>query len=298
MQMLTAGRVPSASDWLLIDVGNTFLKWGRYAATQERGGDQASQALSSKSHLHNDGSSITSQVHRTALEHCIVQGRVLLAEIPILAIDWREQACPAMIVISSVAGTRVRNPLLRALEVWNDAPSPRWISSLDEECGVHNRYRNPGQLGSDRWAALIGARALVGSQAALVVVCGTATTMDLLDTEGNFEGGSIMPGLGLMQRSLHERTAALPDATGEYLQYPRQTVDAIASGCLHAQAGAVERVFRQYNDEHPKLICVLSGGAARMLSPRLEIAHRLIDNLVLEGLFHIARQMAAKQSKT
>jgi len=63
------------------------LKWGRYAATQERGGDQASQALSSKSHLHNDGSSITSQVHRTALEHCIVQGRVLLAEIPILAID-------------------------------------------------------------------------------------------------------------------------------------------------------------------------------------------------------------------
>ncbi|MFM1940942.1 MAG: hypothetical protein RLY32_2684, partial [Pseudomonadota bacterium] len=135
MQMLTAGRVPSASDWLLIDVGNTFLKWGRYAATQERGGDQASQALSSKSHLHNDGSSITSQVHRTALEHCIVQGRVLLAEIPILAIDWREQACPAMIVISSVAGTRVRNPLLRALEVWNDAPSPRWISSLDEECG-------------------------------------------------------------------------------------------------------------------------------------------------------------------
>ena len=161
MQMLTAGRVPSASDWLLIDVGNTFLKWGRYAAIQERGGDQASQAFSSKSHLHNDGSSITSQVHRTALEHCIVQGRVLLAEIPILAIDWREQACPAMIVISSVAGTRVRNPLLRALEVWNDAPSPRWISSLDEECGVHNRYRNPGQLGSDRWAALIGARALV-----------------------------------------------------------------------------------------------------------------------------------------
>lgn len=287
--MLSPGRVPSPSDWLLIDVGNTFLKWGRYAALAHA---SAPPLASTKA----DADASLQSMQRTAIAHCIVQGRVLLAEIPILSIDWREQACPSMIVISSVAGTRVRNPLLRALEVWSDAPSPHWISAMDEECGVRNRYRNPGQLGSDRWAALIGARALVGTQATFVVVCGTATTMDLLDEQGTFQGGSIMPGLGLMQRSLHERTAALPDASGEYLQYPRQTVDAIASGCLHAQAGAVERVYRQFQAEHSKLVCVLSGGAARMLSPRLDIAHRLVDNLVLEGLFRIARQMAGALS--
>ncbi|NCV71369.1 MAG: hypothetical protein EBW55_11835, partial [Betaproteobacteria bacterium] len=93
--MLSPGRVPSPSDWLLIDVGNTFLKWGRYAALASTKAD-ADASLQS--------------MQRTAIAHCIVQGRVLLAEIPILSIDWREQACPSMIVISSVAGTRVRNP--------------------------------------------------------------------------------------------------------------------------------------------------------------------------------------------
>jgi len=285
--MLTAGRTPSEVDWLLIDVGNTFLKWGRYSRPSSLGCSEADGPGP-------DRKLFQAPEHRTAVEHCVAQGRVLLAEIPILAIDWRDLPRPSLILISNVAGTRIRNPLLRALEVWSNAPGPRWISALDAECGVQNRYRNPSQLGSDRWAALIGARALIGSQATLVVVCGTATTMDLLDAEGCFAGGSIMPGLGLMQRSLHERTAALPDASGEYLHYPRQTVDAIASGCLHAQAGAVERVFRQYQDEHPRLICMVSGGAARMLSPRLHIEHRLVDNLVLEGLFRIAHAMAER----
>ena len=288
MHMLTAGRTPSDKDWLLIDVGNTFLKWGRYSTPVCVESDRPVEPGP-------EHEPFVQAVHRTSIEHCVAQGRVLLAEIPILAIDWRELPRPSLIVISNVAGTRVRNPLLRALEVWSHAPSPRWISALDEECGVQNRYRNPGQLGSDRWAALIGARALLGPQASLVVVCGTATTMDLLDAEGGFEGGSIMPGLGLMQRSLHERTAALPDASGDYVLHPRQTVDAIASGCLHAQAGAVERVFRQYQDKHPQLLCMVSGGAARMLSPRLHIAHRLVDNLVLEGLFRIAQGMHERQ---
>ena len=269
--MLMAAEVPrlEVARWLLIDVGNTFLKWGRYQPAE-------------------DGP-------RAALANCATHGRVLLAEIPILAIEWRMQPCPSVVVISSVAGTRLRNPLMRALEVWPDTPAPLWIHAQDEECGVRNEYRNPGQLGSDRWAALIGARGLIGPSSALVVVCGTATTMDLLDGDGRFRGGSIMPGLGLMQRSLHERTAALPDASGDYLKYPRQTVDAIASGCLHAQAGAVERVYQQYRLEYPELLCMVSGGAARMLSPRLQITHRLVDNLVLEGLYCIASRRAKEQ---
>ena len=104
----------------------------------------------------------------------------------------------------------------------------------------------------------------------MVVMCGTATTIDFLTGDGVFKGGVIMPGVGLMLRSLHEGTAALPDQDGEFFAYPTQTVDAIASGCQHAQAGAIERLFaNEQRVQTPDVVCVLSGGAAGAVAPRL-----------------------------
>ncbi|MFP5405416.1 MAG: type III pantothenate kinase, partial [Gammaproteobacteria bacterium] len=132
------------------------------------------------------------------------------------------------------------------------------------------------------------ARAVLGERPALVAVCGTATTMDLLTAEGDFVGGGIMPGMGLMIRALHLNTATLPDAHGDYVDYPRQTVDAVASGCAHAQAGAVERLYFLHKRKHPDLRCIISGGAARTLGPRLTIEYLYHENLVLEGLYQVA----------
>ncbi len=249
---------------LLIDCGNTFLKWGRY-------------------HPHTTSS-------RRASEQCIEFNRVLLDEIRSLTSLWRRYEPPAKIVISSVAGTRVRNPILRALEAWPAAPAPNFIVSQAEQCGVRNSYLNPGQLGSDRWASLIGARALIPDKPVLIAVCGTATTIDCLSSSGEFLGGSILPGLGLMQRVLHEQTAALPDAQGEYVENPRQTVDAITTGCTHAQVGAIERLFTVHGQSQPQLQCLISGGAASNLIPRLTIPFVYHENLVLEGLYRIARE--------
>ena len=86
----------------------------------------------------------------------------------------------------------------------------------------------------------------------MVVVCGTATTIDFLTADGVFKGGMIMPGLGLMLRSLHEGTAALPDQDGDFSPYPTQTVDAIASGCQHAQAGTIERLYAMESRSTPE----------------------------------------------
>lgn len=248
--------------YLLIDIGNTFFKWGIYSPPGP-GGD-------------------------TAQSRVREFGRVLLDEIPMVMSEWRRLPCPERIVIASVAGTKVVNPVLRALEVWPDAPDPHWIGSRAEQCGITNGYLNPAALGCDRWAALIGARSLIGERAALVVVCGTATTLDMLTPDGRFLGGGIMPGLGLMQRALHQNTATLPDAPGDYVDFPRQTVDAIATGCAHAQAGAVERVFFLHKRNFPDLRCILSGGASRSLGPRLTIDFTYVENLVLEGLYRIA----------
>lgn len=256
--------------YLLIDIGNTFLKWGVYSEP-ESGSDTAQMRVRE-------------------------YGRVLLDEIPIVMTEWRRLPAPERIVIASVAGTRVVNPVLRALEVWPNAPIANWISSRASQCGITNGYLNPAALGCDRWAAMIGARALIGERAALVVVCGTATTLDMLTPDGRFLGGGIMPGLGLMQRALHQNTATLPDAAGDYVDFPRQTIDAIATGCAHAQAGAVERVFSLHRHNFPDLRCILSGGAARSLGPRLTIDFTYVENLVLEGLYRIAATLGVEGS--
>ena len=133
----------------------------------------------------------------SARENRLESGHVLLEEIPALAAQFTKFRTPAQIVISNVAGTRVRSTMIRVIEVWPDAPSPHWVIPQQEQFGIVNRYRNPAQLGSDRWAALIGARQLLGAKPALVVVCGTATTIDFLTADGVFEGGVILPGVGL-----------------------------------------------------------------------------------------------------
>ncbi len=254
--------MPLSRDYyLLIDIGNTFLKWGLFKPSP--GG--------------------------LARDHRVESGHALHDEISRLPREFSKLPVPARIVISNVAGVRVRANTIRLLEVWPGAPAPLWLVPSARQCGVENSYLNPAQLGSDRWAALIGARKLVGARAAMVVMCGTATTMDFLDAGGRFKGGMIMPGVGLMLRSLHEGTAALPDQSGEFAEYPRQTVDSMASGCQHAQAGAIERLYAHEAAQTPGVTCLLSGGAARLVSQRLAIPFELHENLVLEGLYTIAQ---------
>lgn len=157
-----------------------------------------------------------------------------------------------------------------------------WFSSGPYCCGVTNHYDNPAQLGADRWAAMVGGWSLHQS-ACLVVSAGTATTVDLIDDSGCFQGGLILPGEQLMRDALFKGTARLPLASGDYHDQPRNTSDAIISGCLNAQAGAIERMFRQLASS-PGACCLLAGGNAGRIAPLLNIPFRQIDDLVLRGL--------------
>jgi type III pantothenate kinase len=205
---------------------------------------------------------------------------------------WREQgtATSAQIERLSVAADRIIAanvggvPSFLAIEALAQRLNLplRWVQAQAEQCGVRNGYQQPEQLGADRWAALIGARGLHCGDC-LVVMCGTATTIDLLCADGCFEGGVILPGLDLMRKALAEGTADLPAVTGRFTERPRNTVDAIASGAVQATAGAIERMFGQLDAMRDRR-CLLSGGAAGEVSSQLACPHRVIDNLVLEGL--------------
>jgi type III pantothenate kinase len=190
---------------------------------------------------------------------------------------------PSRIVISNVAGEGARQLIVNWTSIFE--AEPQWVHGERERCGVQSLYDQPEQLGPDRWAALIAARALAPGRSCLVVNAGTATTVDCLSASGEFLGGLILPGVDLMRYVLHEHTGKLPLQEGRYVDTPRNTVDAIETGCRHAQAGAVERMFRLMPEES---LCIVSGGGGPALIERLAIPCRYVENLVLEGLARIA----------
>lgn len=238
---------------LAIDAGNSRIKWGVHDGTRWRGRDWIETARAGA-----------------------LKARLARA------------AAPGLIVISNVAGAKLRGKLLRALPV---APVVHWIKSAQRQCGVTSSYAKPAQLGCDRWAALIGARRLFGT-ACVVVNAGTALTVDALTADGVFTGGIIIPGTELMRLALADNTDALHRRPGRFRYFPATTGDAIVSGAINAACGAIERVARFLEDAGQVApLCVLSGGGAAVLAPHLTVEVKLVDNLVLEGLITIATAM-------
>lgn len=243
---------------LLLDAGNTRIKWG----------------------MHAHGA-------------WLAQGALAHEEIHDLTRIVGAHPELRQVFGANVAGASIAEAIAKALPAHIAAPV--WLQSSELCCGVRNLYQHPEQLGADRWAALIGARALRPAAATLVVTAGTATTVDLLDASGAFQGGLILPGEALMLRSLAGNTAQLPFAQGHYRAAPRTTDDAIVSGCLNAQAGAIERMFRNLPPT-PDPLCLLNGGAAHRIVPLLTIPVSHVDNLVLEGLAVIANDVMHPES--
>lgn len=238
---------------LLIDAGNTRIKWA-----VQKTGQAAGDWFAVGSVAHADIATLKAQWNTFAIERCL---------------------------ISNVAGEAIAAQLMQLVSSLGlPASGLQWFSSTPQCAGVHNGYRQPQQLGCDRFASLIGAQYLFAQKSLLVVTCGTATTIDALDAQGNFIGGMILPGLATMARSLAVNTAGLPAVTEVKFAdlFADNTREAIISGCINAQVGAICRALEKRND--PAVLCILSGGAARFIAPHLPIACEQIDNLVLVGL--------------
>jgi type III pantothenate kinase len=212
-------------------------------------------------------------------------GAVIHADLEAAAAAWRSQGVTSALV-SNVAGAALRERLAALLLPLE----PEWFASSAERAGLVNGYREPQRLGCDRFAAAIGARALAPGQPLVVATAGTATTVDAVTSEGRFAGGMILPGLALMAGALAKNTAQLPQAapgagfTTAPPLFADNTNDAIVSGCLSAQAGAIERAVAA----HAGALCILSGGAAPYIAPALKCRYQLVDNIVLVGLHAVA----------
>ena len=247
--------------FLALDVGNTRLKWARYDAAH-------------------------------AGARLLDQGAVFLENIDKLAEEeWRDMPPPGAILGCIVAADAVKRRVTEQMEHWD--VSPRWVVSSPQEAGVINGYDHPARLGADRWVAMIGARhrllAQGSSKPCVVVMVGTAVTVEAIDASGRFLGGIILPGHGIMLRALESGTAGLHVPTGDVRDFPTNTSDALTSGGTFAIAGAVQRMVdnvRRQCGEVPE--CVMTGGAGWKMAPSMSVKYELVEGLIFDGLLEIA----------
>jgi len=251
--------------FLVIDIGNTRLKWGLYAHAQP-------------------GAAL------------LAHGAVVLEDIDYLwELHWKNLMYkPEGMLGCVVAGEAIKRRVEEQLiEGWGLAP--RWLSASAQAGGVVNGYEHPQRLGADRWAAIIGARQRAlrlmpaDPPPVLAVMVGTAVTVDAIDETGRFLGGLILPGFGLMYRALESGTAGLKVPTGEVRDFPTNTSDALMSGGTDAIAGAIERTLRRLREKTGKEpLLIMSGGAVSRLSHLDEVPASVVENLIFEGLLTLA----------
>lgn len=263
----------AAAGWLVIDAGNSAVKW----AISDRDGHRFL------------GTGIEASGAAAALDE-----RLLGA--------WSGLRFRGVFA-ASVAGVEVGRAIERAvrascgLEVRWFGPQPHFEGrGLGHGVALLNGYRDPLQLGADRWHAQIAACAKFPDQSLVVVSAGTATTVDCVRAEpyaaAVFVGGVIAPGPALMRAALAQATARLPrvEQAAAPVAHAIDTEHAIASGVHYAQLGLVENVVREFAAEleraaiEPPRLLLTGGGARALFGPlsRSVLAERAVSALSLE----------------
>ena len=260
--------------YLIFDVGNTRLKWVAV--------DSSKQPTDQQKKLWDYSGSISTQSLHSP-EH-----RVELA-------DYISKTLPKpdAIAFSCVAGEEIIAQLQSLFPQWQDI---EWKQLRGDSVieGMRTLYQDSSKLGSDRWSAIIGARSL-SKVNALIINAGTATTIDLLGSNGVHYGGWILPGLSLMHQSLEANTAQLPLAVRDSSMqgFGTSTNEAIIGGCDAAQIGAIQYALDQAKQMNVPIEKIwLDGGNAKTLMNQIQEANMLSaqkievsEGLVLRGVW-------------
>jgi type III pantothenate kinase len=260
--------------YLLFDVGNTRLKWAAVESTQAPS-DRNKKLWAYFGSINSK--SLQSPEHRTELADYIT----------------KTMPKPDAIGFACVAGEAAIENLKSLFPQWHEI---NWqqLKGDSPYDSLRTLYADSAKLGADRWAAVIGTRALSNSNA-LIINAGTATTIDLLGSNGVHYGGWILPGLSLMQESLQNKTAQLPLATRSsgHAGFGVSTNSAIIGGCDAAQIGAIIYATQLAKEMHHPIERIwLDGGNAKTLAAEISKLPKLnlppvepMEGLVLRGIW-------------
>ena len=242
---------------MLVDFGNTRLKWALW------GSDRSSMGGVS---AHAD----------TSLEAA-------------LGANWSALQRPQEILVASVVKPDKEQELAEMVESHFDQQA-RFVRSPAVGPGITNAYRSdPGRLGVDRFLAMAALHA-DNPRAQILVSCGTALTLDAIAADGTHLGGLIAPSPMLMRQALGRATAQVGESRGKLVEIAANTVDAAWSGCLLATVALVERFRNTVSAQLGTDVAIVGdGGGLDEWLPLMPDVERGRD-LVLRGLALWAEQ--------
>jgi len=252
---------------LVVDMGNTCMMFGLYD------GESLVRHWRLASTRHTTGDELAMKLHGLFVQHDespeALRGIMAASVIPHLD-SALEEACRHVF-----------------------AQSPAFVGSPEVRTGMAVDYKNPKEVGADRIANAVAARARFGSPA-IVVDCGTATTFDIVSPEGHYAGGLILPGLEMALSALSERAAKLPEAPF-FRPDPligRDTVTSMQAGSYWSAVEGISGLIRRLHGlpGYEKAPIIMTGGvAARIIDDVPEISAYCPD-LTLDGLRLLAER--------
>lgn len=189
---------------------------------------------------------------------------------------------------ASVTGASVNPPLEAAIEKVVHEVCDRQVQWAGRQIDlpIDVLTEPPQQTGVDRVLNVAAAFEQL-QKACIVVDAGTAITLNCCNEAGDFVGGAIAPGIGLMLDALHEKTAGLPKIAFEVPTevFGRSTAEAMRRGVYDAIRGLVKEFAEGYATrlgEWPEIIA--TGGDAQKLFADWELIHAISPDLTLYGV--------------
>ena len=235
----------------------------------------------------------------------------LRPEDSIQAVAWQDEADWRSQLLASLQGQKIKQFIIAAVadeprqaaldavlaEHW-PSQRRRWLKPKARCGGVVLGYADPTQLGVDRWCALLGARQHASDNDAIVVLAGTAITVDYLRADGQHRGGVILPSLAAMRAGLNALAPRLAAAWDQPSAMPEggalavDTAGALHLGARFMLASAVTQLIDGLSEAEscaPKIL--LSGGDAAILTQWMARSAEVLPSLIFDGARQAARHL-------
>lgn len=231
---------------LIIDVGNSFVKLAVFKD--------------------ND------LIHKVVIDLDAV-----LSEIKIIKYKY---ASIKKAIVSSVG--RLKKKDITAISKYFDL----MVLDSDTNLPFKNRYKTPKSLGVDRIALVCASIRQFSDKNVLIIDAGTCVTYDFINSDNDYLGGAISPGIRVRYKSLNNLTANLPLLESEMPKHiiGDSTDESIHSGVIYGVLNEIDGVIESYKLKYSDLTVILTGGDAKFLSKQLKSSIFANPNFLLEGL--------------